>query len=198
VAGLATLTARARPSAVALLIALLSVLPAAAGCGEDAAPEQAGGTPPPDATPTGAAPPGDPGLLDSCDLLTQQEAAAAAGNPVKEGSAFGIICIWEPEDIEDNTNLQLSVAYVPAPPDTDVEAMCQAGLAGIPDSAPLTGTGLGNSAYWDFEDGQLSNTGSLHICFDGGMLDTSAIGLRPEPELQQIAISIAGTALSRV
>jgi hypothetical protein len=30
------------------------------------------------------------------------------------------------------------------------------------------------------------------------MLDTSAIGLRPEPELQQIAISIAGTALSRV
>jgi hypothetical protein len=202
--GLPKVVARPRPPVLAppvlaLLIALLSATVLAAGCGgADTPPPGAGGTQP---QPTGAGTTAGPDPFDppdSCQLLTDQEAEAAAGNPVKAGQLMGIICIWEPQDIEDDTHLQLSVAYVPAPPGADVAAVCQASLPGIPDSVPLAGTGLGDSAYWDFDSGQLSNAGSLHICFDGGMVDTAAIGQRPETELQQIAISIARTALGRL
>jgi hypothetical protein len=177
-----------------LLVALLSAGLALAGCGGDPTTTPPGGG----GQPTGTAPAGDPDTRTSCDLFSQEEAAAVAGNPVAEGKLLGIVCIWEPEDLDDDTNVQVSVAHVPAPPGADVDAACQAGLLGIPDSEPLDGTGLGNSAYWEFESGGLSNNGSLHICFDGGFLDTAAIGLRPEAELQQIALSIAGTVLARL
>jgi hypothetical protein len=140
----------------------------------------------------------DGAATDGCDLVTQQEAATAAGNAVKPGTMLGIVCIWEQENLDDDTNPQLSVAWVPIPAGGDPDQACQAGLPGIPNSKPFPESGLGNSAYWEFTSGGRSNTGSLHICMDQGFLDTSAIGLRPEEELQEIAISLATTAAGRL
>jgi hypothetical protein len=45
---------------------------------------------------------------------------------------------------------------------------------------------------------KITKCGTSQVCFDGGMLDTAAIGLRSEPELQEVAISIAETVLARL
>jgi hypothetical protein len=195
---LPNVTAPGRFPTVIMAVAVLSATLAVTGCGGDGDGGVDAG-PGAGSQPTGTADGGgetEPG--NACELFSEEEAEAVAGNPVEEGKLLGVLCIWEPEDLEDNTNLQLSVGYVPAPPGADVDAVCEAGLSGIPDSEPLLGTGLGNSAYWEFVAGGLSNTGSLHICFDGGMLDTAAIGMRPEAELQGAAISIAQAALGRL
>jgi len=202
---LSTRTPAATPwhSPPALLVILVSAMLGLAGCGDE--PPAADGVQPTGAA-TGGGSPTDGGSstdggtepANACELFSEEEAEAVAGNPVTAGQLLGVICIWEPEDLDNDAHLQVSVGYVPAPPGTDVDAVCQAGLAGIPDSEPLAGTGLGNSAYWDFQSATLANSGSLHICFDGGMLDTAAIGLRSEPELQEVAISIAETVLARL
>jgi hypothetical protein len=74
--------------------------------------------------------------------------------------------------------------------------MCATSLAGIPRSKPFSG--IGNEAYWEYNGGGISNTGSLHVCVDQGMVDTAAIGSRPEADLQRIAVSLARTALDRI
>jgi hypothetical protein len=196
---LSTRTPAATPwhSPPALLVILVSAMLGLAGCGDE--PPAADGAPPTGAATDGGSPTdGGTEPANACELFSEEEAEAVAGNPVTAGQLLGVICIWEPEDLDNDAHLQVSVGYVPAPPGTDVDAVCQAGLAGIPDSEPLAGTGLGNSAYWDFQSATLANSGSLHICFDGGMLDTAAIGLRSEPELQEVAISIAETVLARL
>jgi hypothetical protein len=196
---LSTRTPAATPwhSPPALLVILVSAMLGLAGCGDE--PPAADGVQPTGAATDGGSPTdGGTEPANACELFSEEEAEAVAGNPVTAGQLLGVICIWEPEDLDNDAHLQVSVGYVPAPPGTDVDAVCQAGLAGIPDSEPLAGTGLGNSAYWDFQSATLANSGSLHICFDGGMLDTAAIGLRSEPELQEVAISIAETVLARL
>jgi hypothetical protein len=110
---------------------------------------------------------------------------------------LGVVCIWEPEG-DDPEHLQVSVAWVPVPSGTDVGQVCEAGLPGIPNAKPFPDAGLGNSAYWDYSTAALASSGSLHVCADGGILDTAAIGARPEAELKEIAVSLARTALSRV
>lgn len=181
---------RVRALPAMLLVALLSAVLMVAGCGGDSATPDGGGPGDDGGGGAGATPD------NSCDVFSREEAAAAAGNPVKDGKLLGFVCIWEPEDIDNEANLQVSVGYLPVPPGGDVNAVCQASLAGIPDAKPFAG--VGNSAYWDFGEGGRSNTGSLHVCFDGGMLDTSAIGKRSEGDLQQVAVSIAKTVLGRV
>lgn len=177
------------------VVVALALVAFASGCGGGS-----GSAPGDSGLPAGGATTGTTGsaVEDACGLVTDEEAAAAAGNAVKPGKLVGIVCIWEPVDLDDDKNLQVSVAWVPIPPGGDPAQMCQAGLPGIPDSKPLPGVGVGNSAYWDFGAGGISNTGSLHICMDQGLLDTSAIGQRPEAELQQIAVSLAQTATGRV
>jgi hypothetical protein len=109
---------------------------------------------------------------------------------------MGFVCIWGPANLNDNSHVQVSVGYVPFAPGADPKQMCAAGLPGIPDSKPLAG--VGDQAYWDFDKGGLSNNGSLHVCVKQGTVDTAAIGGRPEAELQQIAITLARTVLSRL
>jgi hypothetical protein len=135
-------------------------------------------------------------ITDSCQLLTRAEAAAAAGNAVREGKHVGPVCIFEQEDLNVNSNLQVSVAFVPFPPGADAKQLCAAGLAGIPNSKPFAG--IGDRAYWEFQQGGLSNNGSLHVCVKQGTVDTAAIGGRPEADLQRIAVSLAKTALGRL
>lgn len=138
---------------------------------------------------------GKPAAKDGCGLLTREEAAAAAGNAVKQGNMMGFVCIWEPEESTD-TSVQVSVAYVPAM-GADPAQMCSASLAGIPNAKPFPG--IGNKAYWDFGGGTLSSNGSLHVCVDQGMVDTAAIGGgHTEAELQAIAVSMAKTVLARL
>lgn len=179
-----------------LLLAALGVALVISACGSDpaepAGPAAAGGGGGADNPAAG----GNGAPESPCDLFSRDEAAGVAGNPVKEGQELGFLCIWEPEDIGDDANVQLSLGYVPVMAGGDAQAVCQASLEGIPDAKPFPG--IGDSAYWDFESGARSNTGSLHVCFEKGMLDTSAIGQRPEAELQQIAVSIANTAMGRL
>jgi hypothetical protein len=173
-------------TAVVGLALLLS--PLLVACGDDAPAGGLGGGP----TPPGG---GGAAIGNSCDLLTRDQAAAAAGNAVQEGKLLGIVCIWEPEDIDNDANVQVSADYVPAL-GGDPAQMCQASLAGIPGAEPFDG--IAGDAYWDFQAGGISNTGSLHVCTDRGFVDTSAIGGRPEAELQSIAVSLANTALARI
>lgn len=182
----------------ALPLLIVGVLLAGCGGDDDTDQADAGDTPAADEPGETPAPAdaGDLGTTDACELLTTDEIAAVAGNAVLDGKNLGV-CIWEPADLSDDTNVQVSAVFVPFGGGADPEEMCAAGLPGIPDSEPYD-AGLGNSAYWDFGEAQLANSGSLHICLDQGFVDTGAIGLRPEAELQQIAVTVAETLISRI
>src|SRR5690606_18753472 len=84
---------------VRVVIAVCGAL-AIAGCGGGGASAGAegAGDPAEVVAPNGPTPAAaDPGTVESCDLLTQEEAAAAAGNPVREGEDHNGVCIWEQE-----------------------------------------------------------------------------------------------------
>ena len=186
---------RPTPVVAVLTCALVQLAVVLSACGESTG-DQASQPPPPGTAPAGSD--GGSADRDACDLVTREEAAAAAGNAVKPGTKAGVICIFEPEDIDEPANLQVSVAWVPIPPTSDADEICKAGLPGIPNAKPLPDAGIGNSAYWDYTAAALGNAGNLHLCLDNGMLDTSAIGARPEAQLKDIALSLARTALGRL
>jgi hypothetical protein len=179
----------------ALLIAAIGSALALSGCGEEATPDQVAGgdgsvVPDPDDVPA---------ITDNpCELLSQEEAAAIAGNPVNEGKHQSFLCIWEPEDVTDSSQVQVSVSYVPIPPGSDPDAICESSLPGLPDAEPFTGIALGNAAYWDYRPAPLGNAGNMHVCADNALIQAQVVGGRAEDELQQMAISIATTVLGRI
>lgn len=180
--------------AVFLIAAVASVL-AVGACGDTTTPEPAAGGD----GPVASDPANKPVTADNaCELLSREEAAAIAGNPVTEGKRLSMLCIWEPEDVTDSTQVQVSVSYVPIPPGSDPHAICESSLLGIPDAEPFTSTALGNAAYWDYRSAPLGNAGSLHVCVDNALIQAQVVGGRAEDELQQMAVSIATTVLGRV
>lgn len=186
---------------VSMMISILCGTLAVAGCGGGGSPAgpDGAGSPSGVVAPNVPTPPAaDLGPTDGCDLLTQQEAEAAAGNPVQEGRMLGAVCIWEPEDLTEPAHIQLSIAFLPAPPGAGVSAeqLCQQGVAVM--SNPEPQTGLGDSSYWEFREATLGNSGTLLVCLAAGTISAAAVGGRPEADLRQAATEIATIAVGRL
>src|SRR5690606_27606001 len=136
---------RVGPMVIAVLCGALAI----AGCGGGDAPAgpDAAGDPSEVVAPDGPTPAAaDPGTVESCDLLTQEEAAAAAGNPVREGQDHGGGCIWEQEDYTDRPQLQVSPLSTPTPPAPAAEQLCESAVSVLRDPEPMDG--FGDQSYW--------------------------------------------------
>jgi len=139
----------------------------------------------------------DLGSINSCDLLTQEEAAAAAGNPVLEAKLLGAVCIWEPEDVTVPSQLQVSIGFAPAsPPAYTAEQACETGREML--SNPEPKDGFGDRSYWEYMEGTCDNSGTLMGCLPTGTMYVAAIGGRPEAELWQVVTEVTTIALGRL
>ena len=170
-----------------------------AGCGGGGAPAGAEGAGDPSevVAPDGPTPAAaDPGTVESCDLLTQEEAAAAAGNPVREGEDHNGVCIWEQEDYTDRSQLQVSLVFTSTPPALTAEQLCESAVMVLRDPEPVDG--FGDKSYWKYAEGSAANTGILLVCLATGTMQAMAIGGGSESELRQVVSEMATTALGRL
>jgi hypothetical protein len=159
----------------------------------DGAGEPSGTATPDEPTPAAA----DLGSINDCDLLTQEEAAAAAGNPVLEAKLLGAVCSWEPEDVTVPSQLQVSIGLVPTSPSAyTAEQACETGREML--SNPEPKDGFGDRSYREYTEGTFGNSGTLLVCLPNGTVHVAAIGGRPESELWQVVTEMTATALGRL
>ena len=176
-------------AAMACLTALLTAA-LHAGCSspEPAATGAAGGSGAPS---TSSSPTATP--RDACSLLTQEEIAAAVGNPVQPGRVEGSssVCDWDAQP--DQTDVLLMV-YLKGTireqalcPDLRKAAAAGKGYAGI-----------GEAATWKFTKSTFFNSGDLELCDAKGFVSLSVNGKGDAATLEAAAVALARKVLSRL
>ncbi|HEX6311281.1 MAG TPA: DUF3558 family protein [Acidimicrobiia bacterium] len=137
----------------------------------------------------------DPGSgdVEPCELLSTEEVAAAAGNPVGEGAADIVTatCSWDAAPDATTVGVTFLAFGVPR--------ICAEGLAA--DSANEPVEGFDDPAFWTFVPAG-GGTGSLAVCTEGGQLIvtvTAGAGAAvDEAALRATAETLTGHAIARL
>jgi hypothetical protein len=166
------------------MIMLTALLLGALGCGGGGGGEGEGRSEP---APAAAVESGS-----ACEALTEDEIAAAVGNPVLAGAPFAgpEVCKWETEN-PDHVNVLLTVR----PKGSIREETLCAGLRESGGEGERL-TGIGDIAVFRFSAvGTMFQSGDLEACGARGFVAISLNGKADEAKLKQAAITLVGKVM---
>lgn len=137
-----------------------------------------------------------------CDLLTVDEVAQIAGNPLdgdattsqvteNEGSWLARVCTWTGPP---GTSQEVTLSVSRSGDFNAGESTCPPPMG---DTVPVGG--IGTKATWRWDDpGTTQKVGELRVCSPAGFVTVQVSGTNNEPQQQAVAKSVAEKALSGI